>query len=268
MYRKKPRKKTRNNACKNDLPWLSNKQMKKLRRFFPTPRGKPRVDDQRVLSGIIFVQMTGCRWRDAPAIYGSHKTLYTRWRRWSQKGWFEETMRKMGRQSKKIHIVMIDATYIKVHRTAISLKCYAGELGRLIGKTNGGWNTKLHAICDAKGRIIDICLTGGNASDYKGADILLERLPQKVECFLGDMGYDSNKNRKTLRSKGITPCIPGRSMRKKPIRYKKALYKKRHKIENAFAKIKDWRRVANRYDRHPDMFLSACALAVMVKFWL
>ena len=85
---------------------------------------------------------------------------------------------------------------------------------------------------------------------------------------MGDRGYDSNKICKILRSLGIIPCIPGRKNRKKAIRYKKTLYKKCHKIENAFAKIKDWRRVAMRYDRHSEMFLSARALAVMVKFWL
>lgn len=226
------------------------------------------MDDQRVLSGIMYVQQTGCRWRDAPAIYGPHKTLYTRWRRWSKQGWFDETMQKLAKRSKKIRIIMIDSTCFKAHRTSSSLGAHVGELGRLIGKTRGGWNTKLHAMCDEKGRIIAIYLTGRNTSDYKGAEVLLERLPKRVEHFLADMGYDSNEIRNTLKSLGITPCIPGRSLRNKPIRYDKKLYKKRHKIENAFAKLKDWRRIATRYDRCPEMFLSACAFAVMVKFWL
>ena len=144
MYRKKPRKKTRNNACKNDLPWLSNKQMKKLRRFFPTPRGKPRVDDQRVLNGIIFVQMTGCRWRDAPTIYGSHKTLYTRWRRWSKKGLFIRVLAhlallRMSRErNPKRKDAHMDATHCKAHPRACCGACHTEELGRLIDKTKEG----------------------------------------------------------------------------------------------------------------------------------
>lgn len=66
------------------------------------------------------------------------------------------------------------------------------------------------------------------------------------------------------KSKGIISCIPRRDNRKKPIRYNKKLYKKRNKIERTFSRIKDWRRVAARYDRCPEMLLSACALSVIV----
>ena len=214
------------------------------------------------------MQQVGCRRQDAPTVYGTHKTLYSRWNRWSKNGWFGETMEKLAIRGKKAHIIMIDSTCFKAHRTAAGLKCYAGELGRLIGKTRGGWNTKLHAVCDAKGRILSLYLTGANVSDCKGVEVLLEKLPRRVEPFLGDMGYDSNEIRNLLASMGITPCIPGRSMRNEPIQCDKKLYKQRHKIENAFSKLKDWRRVATRYDRCPEVFESACAFAVMVKFWL
>ena len=72
----------------NHRVWLTNEEMDTLLPLLPASRGKRRVDDQRVPSGIIFVQMTGCRWRDAPDVYGPHKTLYTRWRRWSKNGLF------------------------------------------------------------------------------------------------------------------------------------------------------------------------------------
>ena len=68
-------------------------------------------------------------------------------------------------------------------------------------------------------------LTGGNVNDYKGVEVLLEKLPKRVEHFLGEMGYDSNEIRNILESMGITPCIPGRSMRNQPIQYDKKLYK-------------------------------------------
>jgi transposase len=71
-----------------------------------------------------------------------------------------------------------------------------------------------------------------------------------------------------LRDKGITPCIPPRRGRNALIAYDPVLYKRRHRIENAFARLKDWRRIATRYDRSADLFLSACALAAIVLFWL
>ena len=67
--------------------------------------------------------------------------------------------------------------------------------------------------------------------------------------------------------RGITPCIPSRKNRKVQIEHDEMLYKKRHKIENAFGRLKDWRSVAMRFDRRADIFLSACALAAIVMFW-
>ena len=72
--------------------WLSEDQMARLRPYFPKSRGKPRVDDRRVLSGIIFINRNGLRWRDAPAEYGPAKTLYNRWKRWSNMGVFARIM--------------------------------------------------------------------------------------------------------------------------------------------------------------------------------
>ena len=93
-------------------------------------------------------------------------------------------------------------------------------------------------------------LTAGQVSDHKGAREVLERLPQ-AQTLIADRGYDSNWFRNELAARGITPCIPGRINRKQVIDYDKALYKQRHKVENMFAKIKDWRRIATRYDRCP-----------------
>ena len=76
----------------SDLFWLSDEQMSRLEPFFPKPHGKPRVDDRRVLSGVIFINRNGLRWRDAPKEYGPHKTLYNRLKRWSNKGIFAEML--------------------------------------------------------------------------------------------------------------------------------------------------------------------------------
>ena len=75
-----------------DLFWLTDEQMARLEPFFPKSHGRPRVDDRQVLSGIIFVNRNGLRWRDAPAEYGPPKTLYNRWTRWSGMGVFARMM--------------------------------------------------------------------------------------------------------------------------------------------------------------------------------
>lgn len=110
-------------------------------------------------------------------------------------------------------------------------------------------------------------LTEGQMSDHKGAFLLLPSLPNAKE-LLADKGYDSDWFRQALIERGITPCIPPRSNRKVQHRYDKDLYRQRHKIENVFGRIKDWRRVATRYDRCAHAFMSAIAIAATCCYWL
>lgn len=92
-------------------------------------------------------------------------------------------------------------------------------------------------------------------------------LPE-AEWLLTDRGYDADWFRETLVDKGAKPCIPGRKSRKKTVKYDKRRYKRRNRIERMFGRLKDWRRVATRYERSPTVFLSAIALAATVIFWL
>ena len=105
----------------SDLFWLTDAQMARLQPFFPKSHGKPRVDDKRVLSGIIFINRNGLRWRDAPSEYGPPKTLYNRFVRWSRKGVFARIMIELARNGGRTDVLMIDATHLKAHRTASSL---------------------------------------------------------------------------------------------------------------------------------------------------
>ena len=105
----------------SDLFWLTDAQMVRLEPYFPKPHGKPRIDAQRVLSGIIFINRNGLRWRDAPKEYGPHKTLYNRWKRWSEKGVFAQIIMGLAAEQSEEKTVMIDATYLKAHRTTTSM---------------------------------------------------------------------------------------------------------------------------------------------------
>ena len=122
-------------------------------------------------------------------------------------------------------------------------------------------------MADAEGRPIRFFLTAGQVSDYTGALALLSSLP-KADWLLADKGYDADWFREALLDKGIKPCIPGRKSRGTAVKHDKRRYKRRHRIENMFGRLKDWRRVAMRYDRCPIVFLSAIALAATVMFWL
>jgi transposase len=88
-------------------------------------------------------------------------------------------------------------------------------------------------------------LTEGQMSDHKGARLMLDALP-KAKTLIADRGYDNNWFRATLKKRGTESCIPPTKSRKIPLPYDKALYRTRHKIENLFAKLKEWRRIATR----------------------
>jgi transposase len=110
----------------SNLYWLTEAQMVRLRLFFPKSRGRQRVDDRRVLSGIIFINRNGLRWCDAPADYGPPKTLYNRWKRWSDMGVFARIMTGVAAETPDNKTISIDATYLKAHRTASSLRLKKG----------------------------------------------------------------------------------------------------------------------------------------------
>ena len=97
--------------------------------------------------------------------------------------------------------------------------------------------------------------------------MVLDALPD-ASHMIADRGYDSAWFRKTLTDKGIEPCIPSSRSRKIAYPYDKTIYRQRHRIENLFAKLKDWRRIATRYDRCAHTFFSAICIAATIIFWI
>jgi transposase len=141
------------------------------------------------------------------------------------------------------------------------------QKGRLIDRTKGGMNTRLHAVTNADGRPLQVSMTVGQVSDYTSAAALLGSLPA-ADWLIADRGYYADWFREALKDKGIRPSIPGLKSRGKPVRYDRPRYKRCNRIEIMFGRMKDWRRIATRYDRRTKTVLSAVALAATVLFWL
>jgi len=141
-----------------------------------------------------------------------------------------------------------------------------GEQSQAIGRSRGGRNTKIHAIADAKGRLLSILLTGGEAHDCPPAQRLIRRTkpPKKL---LGDKAYDSTPLRQWLSDRGTKPVIPNKSNRKQPFRFDRTSYRQRHRVENAFCRLKDFRRIATRYDRLARNFLASVCLVAAIVWW-
>ncbi len=108
---------------RSNLFWLSNEQWSAIQPFLPTDvRGKERVDDRRVIGGIIFVIKSGCRWCDCPPEYGPAKTIYNRFVRWAERGVWERLFRALAGKGHSLEVQMIDSTHIKAHRSASGAK--------------------------------------------------------------------------------------------------------------------------------------------------
>ena len=142
-----------------------------------------------------------------------------------------------------------------------------GALAHGIGTTKGGRNTKLHAVCDEKGRPHVLLLTPGNTHDAKVAMLAINAVPPS-QYLVADKGYDSNALRLWLAERGTTPVIPSKSNRKIQIEHDRAIYRQRNVIERMFCRLKDWRRVATRFDRNIKTFMATIAIAALVTWWL
>jgi transposase len=113
-----------------------------------------------------------------------------------------------------------------------------------------------------------LLLTEGQASDHRGAALMLLLKLPPPKGSIADRGCDSTRSRAKLTRRGIAACIPSTRLRKHPIPHDTALYRQRHRIETMFARLKDWRRIATRYDRCAHTLLTAITRAAIAIFWL
>jgi transposase len=136
-----------------------------------------------------------------------------------------------------------------------------------LGRSRGGFSTKIHARCDEQGRPLGFALTPGETHDTKGFTILMRMIDDRIRALIADKGYDSDAIREALRDADIEPVIPSRSNRKQPISFDRETYKLRNRIERMFNKLKNWRRIATRYDKSASSFL-AFITVVAAKQWI
>jgi transposase len=142
-----------------------------------------------------------------------------------------------------------------------------GELTQAIGRSRGGRTTKIHALTDGLCRPIAFLLTGGQVADCTAADVLLDQMPPTT-LVNADKGYDSNAVHHKIESMGAAPNIPPKANRRWKNCFSPYLYRDRNAIERMFGRLKDFRRIATRYDRLAQNFLAAVCLAATVCYWL
>ena len=189
--------------------------------------------------------------------------MYRYYLRWSKKGLFERMVHRLSKRRAEQVYRIIDGSHVKVHQDA----CHRteGQPDQVFGKTKGGRNTKLHALVDATGKPLKVMLLPGQEAEVRTARELLGNVRKKI--VLADKGYDSDALRDEIaRSRGFA-LIPGRKNRKREVLYVKSIGRQRHVVENFFARIKRFRRVATRYDRLASSYLGFVHLA-SASLWL
>ncbi|MER8792212.1 IS5 family transposase [Mesorhizobium sp. M0983] len=227
------------------------------------PRGVPRVDDRRVLNGIFWVLRSGAPWRDVPERYGPRTTCYNRFVRWRKAGVWDRLVDAItkGHDGK---VQMIDTSIVRVHQQGATAK--KGGRDHCLGRSRGGLTTKIHALVDAKGMPIKLMLTAGQMSDIASAADLITDLPEGA-MLLADKGYDANALRNAVSERKAWANIPPKANRKDPICFSPFLYKDRNLVERFFNKAKQFRRIATRYDKLAENYLTALKL-VAIRIWL
>ena len=155
----------------------------------------------------------------------------------------------------------LDSTHVKVH--ADGSNPADGQAAQAMGHTKGGLNTKIHAVVNVHLQAIVIALSSGNQADISLAEELTECLP-KNSTLIGDKGYDSSSLRETATANGVKTCIPARTNRTTIVPFSAKLYRRRHRVENFFQRIKRYRRVATRYDKLAETFLGFVCLGILL----
>lgn len=211
---------------------------------------------RRFMEGVWFVLRTGCQWRLVPSCYGHWRQIHRRYKGWSDRGIWSALMSSVSDIDEQA--VMIDATIVRAHACA-SGYTKEGNESQALGRSKGGFTTKIHALVDGLGNPIKFILTGGHRNDITQAAELLKE--QRNTAVLADKGYDSQEFVNTLESQGCIAIIPSRKTAKIPREIDKEQYKERFLVEAFFSKIKHFRRVFSRFDKTTSAFSGFLHLA-------
>ena len=217
-------------------------------------RGRKAEDDRRFLEALHFFTVENVRWRAPPERFGPCNSVWKRFDRLSKAGVFEAFFDALASMSSTAHLIqMFDSTIV---RAWVGGRSKRGQEGQALGRSRGGFTTKIHAKSDASGDIIAFDLTGGEAFDRRRFETLLDIGPDiRPRAVICDKGYASNANRDAARARGVAPVIPHKANEKnKPAFFARTLYKARARIEQGGGRR--FKRVALRCEKTERNFRS------------
>ncbi|BDM62852.1 DDE transposase [Shewanella sp. NFH-SH190041] len=221
-------------------------------------------EHRMTFEGILFRMRTGIPWRDLPPGFGEWSSVYRRFNLWSKKGILNHLFSQLAKMA-DFEWVFLDGSIIRAHQHSTGA---ATNFSEQIGKSRGGNTTKIHLAVDSGGLPICFDLSEGQRNDIVLAESLVEQLGE-IDTIVCDKGYDSESFRVFVQRKGGKTVIArrnyGQDIGKDTMDW--CLYRYRHLVENAFARIKHYRAISSRYDKLERNYASMVSLAFML-MWL
>ena len=220
----------------------------------------PVISDRLFIEAVLYIARTGIPYRDLPADFGNWSAIYNRLRRFQNNGTWEKLWKRL--QNDELSLaenLFIDSTCVRAHQHAAGApKKKGGQSQQALGRSSGGFSTKIHLGCLDETHTISIAITAGQVPDVKGFDPVFMKLPQdnSIKNGIMDKGYDSDNIRQQLTDLEIQPVIPPKKNRVIQIPYDAELYKERNRIERFINRMKQFRRIATRYEKLAETFMA------------
>ena len=217
------------------------------------------------MEAILWVLRTGVGWRDLPATFGPWQTVYASFRAWMHSGLWQALHAGLSEPARDDEHLLVDSTAVRVH--AHGAGPAGGQLAQAMGRSRASLSTKIHLACDALGYPLGFIVTGANVSDYDQCLPLLRAHLRPQSRVIMDKGYDSDAIRAYVNQHGGVAVIAVNASRAKKPPFDEHLYRERHRIENLFARLKAFRRIATRYEKLRATFAAMVTLACIL-VWL
>lgn len=226
-------------------------------------RRGPKGDLRTFIAAVSWILRTGAPWRDLAERYGRWDRVYRRYRRWAIVGRWQSLAHALAPSAQRREMLLIDSTIVKAHAHAAgALRRTGGQAHEALGRSRGGFTTKLHALVSERGRLVRFVLTSGERHDITQAHSLVPA--REGTAVVGDRAYDSNAFLAHVKQRRMRAIVPSTRSRKRSRRLDRACYARRNVIERWFGRMKAFRRVATRYDKTSVSYAGFVVLAAMV----
>lgn len=219
----------------------------------------PSGDVRQFLAGVLWILRTGAPWRDLPGVFGAWNSVFRRFRRWALAGRWTRLGARLARVEDGDETVLVDSTVVHAHPDAAGAR--SGDPTReALGRSRGGFTTKVHALVSPSGRWRAFVLTPGQRADVTQALPLLEGIGSP-SAVVGDRAYDADGVLAWCATNDAAAVIPARRNRRRPRELDRAAYARRNVIERFFGRLKRFRRVGTRYEKTAVSFAAFVTLA-------